>query len=751
MPQLATPPESPTTGANGSKTNVKPNLSPFASLLLKETDVSFTRELLCLHSHVMKLTKPAFGNISSRQSQAEQPSIRRDSSAPRSKILPQSLPSIPNSTAQAQNASLPYPSSALSSAPSTTPDKIRGPAVVIRQPASHDQRREGYKRYDSIETPASQKKQSEKHQHGNTSDLRPHEREIADRKTEDLNDFVQNLLDDKEDLDGSQHFITVTTSEGDFSVLRSRQMASLSSKMSAVQNLGRFVALPVDSVLNMQSLLQPAVFACTKTDLFPQDVGASDMSRSIATLENALKAAELVLDTMIEGHDDHRVRREEIVDSVVDLVKLVKESCIVRIMRSRKSDESDDLYITATGLRKELQQALYACGIVLTRFATIIGMYNLSDRALNSLEYLTLELFMEQATEAGNTIFSSAKFEIFRQKVMSVLAQIFARHPAQRSSILNGIFSNLEKLPAGKQNVRNFRSRDEPDIMTISALFMRFIQTAATNLNTKNLADETNTSRIATEDDSDFEPDAVAGKSQKHSKGVLGGEHIAQNLVANATQNAKHIADSLIDRVMVDIARSGDKPIRSLLYLFIQDFCGVLISPQWPAAVTLLQQMMVRVVKILHGPESAKQSANIKDMALSCLELIGVGITKFKRELRSLKHGLDISESDMSAKLLGMLNDCLSNESNAGINNIDLLAFDGPYRVVLESVAKYLKASPDDSHIHAIQGCYVSFWLNSVAESFTGEGDNVRPQAMLDVQQRLAAMITDPKWLARNQ
>ncbi|KAL6710290.1 Sister chromatid cohesion protein 2 [Coniothyrium glycines] len=736
--QLATPPESPTTGTNGSKSSVAPELTPFARLLLDKTDVSFT-----------PFETRLFNNLQSSEAPPRQPLSVQE---PRTPLKP--LSGSHNGNTYTQNANIPPSSSALSSATNSTSDRPRGPAVVIKQSSAHDQQRETYKRYDVVETPGglSQRKVEEKKHRSDTSDLRPHEREMADRKLEELNSFVQILSDDKDDLDESQHFTVVTTADGDLSVIRSRQMASLSSKMSAVKNLGRFGALPVDLIMTIQSLLQPKVLVCTKVGLFPQEDGSIEVSKSIRRVESALKAAELVLDTMIEGHDDHRMRREEIIDSIVDLIKLMKDACIIPIMRSRKSGSADDLYVAATGLKLELQQALHACGTVLSHFASIIGAYNLSDRALNSLEYLALELFMEQVTETGNVIFDSKKFEIFRQKVMTVLAQIFARHPGQRSSILNGIFSNLDNLPAGKQKTRNFRSRDEKDIMTISALFMRFVQTAATNMDTHAVGDNNPVFASKMQDDgssSDDEVENSSSRTKQRIKGSIAPDYIAQNLMADATQIAAHIADSLIERVLVDIAKSGDKPIRSLLYLFIEDFCHVLISPQWPSAVTLLYQLLACVLKILHGDQATKHSANNKDMALNCVETIGVGIIKFKRELRSLKRGLDISQSDLSARLYSLVEDGLSNEKDAGINNVDLLAFDGPHRVVLESVIKYLRAPPDDSHVQAVRGYHVTSWLADVIKTFPEESDDARPHAIAEVQQYLQAMMVDPKWLAR--
>ncbi|KAF1839498.1 hypothetical protein BDW02DRAFT_635774 [Decorospora gaudefroyi] len=735
MPQLETPPpDSPAKQTNGDASSYIPELSPFAHMLLKQTDVTFT----------------APGARTSARPRKEQPRSQQAIGAPPARAAPQP-PVTPNGNAHARNANLSYPSSVPSSAPSSTPARLPGPAVMIKPKSGP---RGDYRCIDHIDTPESlsQKKQEDHRNASGSTVLQPHQREIADGKVEQLDALVTSLSEDKDDLDGSQNFTKVMTPDGEFNVLKPRPMDTLSEKMTSVVSLGRFPTLPVELVMQIQSLLHPTIMSTTKNGLFARDESTPELTESIELAKFALKASKLLLETMIEGRDDYRMRREDIVDIIIELIKLVKDACIVPIVQSRRIGESQDLFTAASAYRSELQMVLRLCGAVLTRFATLIGKYNLSDRALNTLEYMTLELLVEQNSEnEKDSIFSIKKFEHFRQKAMDLLAQIFARYEAQRTSILNGIFSNLEKLPDKKASARQFVSAREVPIMTISALFMRFVQVVATNPGVRTTSQVgAGISDMVEDEASDYEPGTAPSEAREKNRGSRSPALMAQNLTVTATNTAAFIANSLCERAS-NTSKSGDKPFRNLLDLFIDDFCNVLGSPQWPAAVMLLQMLLIRMRTILQDEQAAKHSVIDKDMALTAMARIGCGVIDFRDKLKKLKQKLDISQSDLSSRLDRLVNDAMSEDLKESVNDVDLLAFDGPYRMVIESLINYLdlRSAQEDPHFQAVTGCHVSSWLTAVVKTFSEQNEHERPQAIQDVQRHLENMIADPKWLAR--
>ncbi|KAI4672577.1 uncharacterized protein J4E78_001078 [Alternaria triticimaculans] len=736
MPQLPTPPpDSPVKNTNGDTRSAISDLSPFARRLYDQTDVAYTAP------NVKAPEQPRSESAPSRKAEPPQP--------------PRPAPTPPQATSNGhaftQNIDLPFSSSALSSAPSSTPVRPPGPAVMIKPKAVP---RADYKYIDNIEIGSLSQRKEDNRAESGVAVLRPHEREIADGKIEILNSLVASLSEDKDDLDGSLHFTRIPTPDGEFNVLKPRSMEALSEKMSGVVSLGRFNALPVDLAMEIQSLLHPAVVCATKNGLFPRDETTPELTESITTAKFALKSSKLLLETMIEGRDDYRMRREDIIDSIVDLTKLIKNACIVPVVQSRRSGEAQDLFTAASAHRSDLQMVLRLCGAVLTRFATLMGKYNLPDRALNTLEYLTLELLVEQNSEnEKDSVFSIKKFEHFRQKVMDVLAQIFARYPSQRQSILNGILGNLEKLPDKKASARQFLSAREVPIMTISALFMRFVQVVATNPSTRLASQGEDAAVSMIEDDvSDYEPGQAPSKAPKRGAGRAPAV-IAQDLTVEATSTAMYIVTQLCDKAS-NTSKSGDKPFRNLLDLFIDDFCNVLGSPQWPAAVILLQSLLVRMVNILKDDSANKHSVVDKDMALTTMARIGCGVIDFRDQLKKMKQRLDISQSDLSSRLDRLVNDAMSEDVKERVNDVDLLAFDGPYRMILESLVDYLDLRPsqEDPHLQAATGCHISSWLAAVVKTFPtvpeGNTDH-RPQAIQTVQQCLESMIADPKWLGQ--
>jgi cohesin loading factor subunit SCC2 len=347
-------------------------------------------------------------------------------------------------------------------------------------------------------------------------------------------------------------------------------------------------------------------------------------------------------------------------------------------------------------------------------------------------------------------VFSIKKFEHFRQKAMDVLAQIFARHPSQQSSILGGIISNLEKLPDKKASARQFLSAREVPIMTISALFMRFVQVVATNSSTRTASQTDNALADMVEDDvSDYEPGQAPSKDSKRG-GSEPPAVTAQRLNMTAANIASYIVTQLCEKAS-NTSKSGDKPFRNLLDLFVDDFCNVLGSPQWPAAVMLLQMLLVRMRTILQDDQATKHSVVDKDMALTTMARIGCGVIDFRDQLKKMRQRLDISQSDLSSRLDRLVNDAMSEDIKERVNDVDLLAFDGPYRMVLESLVDYLDLRPsqEDPHLQAATGFYVSSWLTAVVKTFPEGDEGHRPQAITTVQQCLESMVADPKWLAQ--
>jgi cohesin loading factor subunit SCC2 len=716
----------------------------------------------------------------------KQETSRQSAPPPKAPTPSQPVAPSPKPVVHAQNGSLQYPpSTPTSSASSATPRS--GPAVVVK-PLPPSAQRDEYRRYEDIkvnnghaqqeqENLQQEKRQQENHQQENhqqenreqekrqqekrqqenreqekrqqenrqqdsgLSMLRPQERELAEQKIERLQKFVTRLGEEKEDSDHSEYFAKVACLDTDLTVMSNDTLSRLYDRVMAVCATGCFSSVSVDVILQIQSLCEPSVAAMDQPALFSQgELETWDSDLRIA--ESGLRAAKLALTSMLEGREDRRITPEDLVVVIIDGMKRVLELCIFPVTESRRSGESPELFSHALSLKDKMLSVLRLCTSVMRLLANVIGKVSLSDSAVNPIEYLALALLIQQNSDSEkDSVLGLQRFETLRQAAMEVLVQIFASHADHQQYIIAEILNNLEKLPDKGINARQFKSARDPPIMTVSALFLRFVQVAATyhpNQHRKVDAPKPqHESADEKESDSDSET-PLSQKAKSRAKGQEPAKSIARGLMANATGIAARIAVTLSQRAL-NVSKTGDKPFRNLLDMFVEDFCNVLGSPEWPAAPILLQRLFTHMFTILKG------QAN-RDMALSLLGTMGCGIIDFKLRVKRLKHDLDISQSELSAQLEQLAVDAL----DRGMHKKDLLSFKGPYRMVIESLPDYLKleVNQDDPHLHSVRGCYVALWLDSVGQALASSNDDAPPdQVLSNLEVRLEGMILDPKWL----
>jgi cohesin loading factor subunit SCC2 len=177
-------------------------------------------------------------------------------------------------------------------------------------------------------------------------------------------------------------------------------------------------------------------------------------------------------------------------------------------------------------------------------------------------------------------------------------------------------------------------------------------------------------------------------------------------------------------------------------------------SPEWPGAEILLEQILVRMQALLLVDQPAKTSVNDKDMALSIMARIGCGILDFRHRLRKLKREkLDVSQSDISSKLDRLVEEAMDENVKEGVYDMDLLAFDGPYRMVIESLPDYLDlhSSQDDARLQSVSGCHVTLWLAAFDRAFPHNADpDTRPLAVEQLRERMNQLGRDHKVLAQH-
>jgi cohesin loading factor subunit SCC2 len=158
--------------------------------------------------------------------------------------------------------------------------------------------------------------------------MRPHGKVIAHREIEELRSTVHGLFENKMDPNESEKSLSLSSPADHCSVLAPNLMNGLCDKVANLIDLGCFDALPVEMVMKVQSLLLPTITSTILNALSEQSGESSGWANSISSARCALQAAQMILNTMIEGCDDFRLRREDVINVIVDLIKFIKNGYI---------------------------------------------------------------------------------------------------------------------------------------------------------------------------------------------------------------------------------------------------------------------------------------------------------------------------------------------------------------------------------------------------------------------------------------
>lgn len=635
----------------------------------------------------------------------------------------------------AKNNALVYPSS--TPVPSSTSSQPRsGPAVVIKP--SSAPKHEFRLIEDVVSSP-------DETQHANLdylATLQPVERELAEQKIQRLRRLVGKYREAKDELD-SEYFEKTSTLDSDMTIMTSDALKALYDRVMSVYATKCFSSVPVETIIQIHSLCDPLIIMSDQSSLFSE--GELDSwTRDLATVESALKAAKLALTVMLEGPPDRRTTSEDLLTAIVRGMKRVLESCIFSVLAASRKDSDTSIFAYATEHRAEISTVLRLCTSVEELLAQTIRKVTLPDSALYEVEFLALALLVHPNSDSEkDSVLGIQQFERLRRAAMDVITNIFAFRPDHQQQILDEILSSLEKLPDKGSNTRQFKSVREEPIMTVSAIFMQFVQVAATNTpdqRTKATSDPKDDDDSAEdESESDSDEDHRQARKKKSKKSNASAEATTDRLMKNAKFIAQRIATTLTDRAK-KVSKSGDKPFRNLLDMFVDDFCKVLGSPEWPAADLLL----VPLFNLMCQYRNDKDNRN---MALSTLGTMGGGILDFKKRTRLLRRDIDVSQSVLSQKLHRLTEEILEDDTPT-LKRSDLIALKDPYRMVVESLPDYLKVTdnPEDLHLLSVRGCYVSCWLDFIFQVISQDKEAAEDPDIAELRKKVRSMALEPKW-----
>lgn len=746
--------ERPQATANGNGHNKSSsNLSPFADLLLNATELA--------HRYPTPISPEDTPPVPKTGSQPPYPSTflnaktvvdhqqpQRTLSVSKRKLqtLQQQSPVTPTSQRFTSNevAFLNNSQDSAIGVYGPTPAKPQQFPLVVIPPPSVESRKSDFVTYEEPaeknkdEASRKRKRDAESHKPDRLSQTKD-QRAASDETLRQLKGVIQDIFeaDDQSQLDGAgitssvqaQYFALAYREEQETNTLAPAVHVRLESILHKAITAGRLVDIPADHLQRIQGLCEGALTSVKSSDLsiehgWNTDDFAGWLSR-LDVVDLGLRSARTVLRMMTGGREEKQIYSEELLQSVIDVVKKTLDHCIVPVVEARSSSPSAALFEATSSHKKVISQLLFDASRVMALLAKLLSKVEIAETIITGIEFFALPLlFAENAHSEKESILGIQKFESLRHTAMDMIATLFSKYPGQRLFLFDEILSSLQKLPVIRQHARHFKLADGPSIQLVSALIMRLIQTSATcstgvikkaakrKLPSYEVQQESETEssqeeRFKAAEKIEEHADSDPSEDNEHSSQDFAMQRLgkeANSHLDNAAKSAQYVVKYLVQRAMT-ASKTGDQPHRQLLELFLEDFITVLGLPEWPAAELLLQILFANCRNIA---ENQKSLAPAKNMALEILGQMGSAISELVSNTRHAARGLEGHESQYSGYLRQMLDDYM----DGSLETSEVVIWGGPYL----AVADYLQnKKSDDPQVVSAQAYYLARWAKVVA------------------------------------
>jgi len=543
--------------------------------------------------------------------------------------------------------------------------------------------------------------------------------------------------------------------------------SKLEASLQQVISSRKFAELPLDDLVHLQKLCEAPISSAESTDLtIESDGGETDIEdwlRRLGVAEAGLKSARTLLRTMVGGREEKQLYSEDLLQTVLNVLKTVIDSCIVPVVEARSTGSSSNIFVTASSQQKPLLNLLHQASKAMSLLAELLAKVEVAESVITTVEFLVVRLvFVENAHADKESALGVQKFEVFRRKATDVLTTIFARYADQRVSIVGEILTSLEKLPQSRQSARQFKLMDGKNIQLVSAIIMQLVQTSGVPmdersgskkrglLQTTGVASDPETDTADNEEDDDKRYSKTARHTTHEPKETTEKDSdsaiqslavIAQPLYESASIIADYIISFFIQRALRS-PKTGEQPYRTLMDIFTEDLVNVLSSTDWPAAELLLRCLLVKTISIA---ESASSTAPAKGMALEMLGMMGSAISDVAKYVRQLTKTVDHRESELSDFLVHLSDEYFDGK----LQGQDLFGWEGPYAATLQ----YLHARDlGDSQIRSARGYYLTQWAIGLgnrsrsSSMHSNDEHDVSNARSLGVASRLQSLMSDYSW-----
>ncbi|KAG8885372.1 Sister chromatid cohesion protein 2 [Tulasnella sp. 332] len=295
--------------------------------------------------------------------------------------------------------------------------------------------------------------------------------------------------------------------------------------------------------------------------------------------------------------------------------------------------------------RQTIGEIFQCLSVVLPRITALISRTDLamSESIIIHAIYIAIGPFFvaEFGTETNNrsskdrnslvlnALGGAAALRGLRLSALSLIRNIFALYPEQRSWIIEEILSSLIQLPNPKQKSGQFKLRDGRSIHTISALLLQLIQTSAHD------------ARIEGLKFSGIRLQTLAQSSQASAvdaQGSLLSDQDREEVVmySSALDSANSSAKSIIAFLTT---RSGkgkaakttkEADYRAIFDYLVEDLLTVLFWPEWPAASCLLGIITKYLVSALEEKTTSAGPSDSNGAKATALDHLGVIAAKLR-------------------------------------------------------------------------------------------------------------------------
>ena len=638
-----------------------------------------------------------------------------------------------------------------SALPSQSPMK---PAVLIAdtQLSSHPDQ---YRSYENASQTNSRKRKRSDTEDRETND----QRAVANAALQSLKEVLWEIFETEDDFDASADGLisnnvltSVRGSDGDLITITRTANVKLESSLHKAISLGKFKSISVEDITRIQKLSMGGIIAAESLDGRIEsgwgDDDAASWLESIEVIETAFRSARTILRTMTGGREEKHLYSEELLQGVITLLTKVTDSCLVRVVESRSSGDSADVFRTATANTKVLSHLLHSASKVMNLLLEIVSREGFAEKPINDILFFVIRLlFVENSPSEKDSVFGIHKFEAFRRTATNIISQIFARYGDQREFIIREVLESLQKLPTGKQHARQYKLPDGRRLQLTSVLLIRLVSTSGTpglpatrkksrrllpDLDDVAVEDGDEDGRGDPEENDSSDDDQPLSKTA-NSKYFMQEKmrHLARDLYDAASHSAQKIINFLVFRAST-CSKTGEQPHRHLLDMFVEDLVAVLSLPEWPAAELLLRALVGRMIEVA---ESSQSLAPAKNMALEILGIMGCAILDVTAKAKQTSRTLETDDSKLSEQLSLQL----ENISNGVPDVWELAGRNGPYRMILEHLSEI------DSDV---QGYHLSQWIKFMFWGYnaTSSAPHAPDISYVPFATRVCKALADGKW-----